>query len=449
MAELFTQRGSRAAQASVAAAFARLVGLVSSLLALPAISRAGGADALTVFLLATTLPSLLPASDLGLGGVLQTETARWSANPTDEARRHALRGVLGSFLIVSTIVATVAVVLSAVGLLLGAGPLLLGEVADLPRANASAFVAIAAFSITVPLQVGVRTLAGLQRVTLPQLAGALGSISLLVGVLVAAARSSSPLPFVIAWGVSQLLASSVVARSAIRTLRSKGISRPRRPGRSEVRSVISSARWWVIIALCAAASYSLDPFIVARYVGATAAAQYSVGVKLLAACQAVLLASGGAVWSRATVLAEKREYQLLNTTTRRTARYFLLIGVVAVGLLQLLGPVLFSLLSSNTVECNRWAFLFQGAVTVVIVGLSPFGLALAGIGVVRTQALIMVVMTIVNLVLSFLLVRTLGTVGPALGSVIAQLACFAVPLAVLWRRHVVSHVGLLANAATT
>lgn len=429
---------SRAAQASAAAAFARLVGLLSSLLALPAISRAGGADALTVFLLATTLPGLLPAADLGLGGVLQTETARWSTDPKDEVRREALRGMLGSFLLVSTIVATVAIAVAGVGLLIGGGSLVLGTVAHLPHAEVSAFVAIAAFAATVPLQVGVRTLAGLQRVTLPQLASALGSVAFLICALIAAAHSESPLPFVAAWGVSQILTSAVVTSSARRKLRSEGVLKPRWPARSALRTVLSSARWWVIIAICAAASYQLDPFVVARFVGSAAAAQYSIGVKLLAALQAVLLASGGAVWSRATVLAERREYQMLDRTIRRSARWYLLAAVAGVGVLQLLGPLLFSVLSSDTVTCNRWAFLCQGAVTVVIVGLAPFGLALAGVGIVRMQAIVMVWMTIANLALSLILVRTLGTVGPALGSVVAQLACFAVPLAVMWKRHVIN-----------
>ena len=182
----------------------------------------------------------------------------------------------------------------------------------------------------------------------------------------------------------------------------------------------------------------LDPFVVARYVGSTAAAQYSVGVKLLAALQAVLLASGGAVWSRATVLAERHQYRALDRTIRRSARWYLLVAVGGVGLLQLLGPTLFSVLSSDTVKCDRWTFFWQGAVTIVIVSLAPFGLALAGVGVVRMQAIVMAWMTVANLALSLILVRTLGTVGPALGSVVAQLACFALPLAVMWKRHIVN-----------
>ncbi len=64
----------------------------------------------------------------------------------------------------------------------------------------------------------------------------------------------------------------------------------------------------------------------------------------------------------------------------------------------------------------------------------PLAMLLNAANVVRFQVVIAVLMCVTNLVLSIVLVETVGVAGPALGTAIAQTVCVLIPSAVYIRR---------------
>lgn len=431
--------------ASLGAVVSRGLGLITSLLMLPTIAHTSGSDSLAVFLLATALPTLIPAGDLGLGGIVQTAVAVAGAESAVAEQPPVpgppLNEVLGAFFLVSLSCAVIFLGLVAYSLrVLGSG-LVLGALHAFPGSTNVILVVMGAFLVSVPLQAGGRILAGLESVALAQAISAVGPVFFLIaGTLLARLGHPSLFQFVCVWALGQLIAGFLGLIAGWRHLRKLRLDRISAPSRQTLWRCLSTAFWWVVIATAAAASYQMDPFVVAHIVGGREAASYALGVRVFGSIQSVLVVGGAIMWSRSAAALDEARRAAVFTAVRRLSVVYLVVSLVFTAAVVAFRTEIFENLSGSSIAAQPLVLLFQGLVMSVIVALSPYGMALVGRGHIRIQALLMAAMSIVNVACSFALANWLGAVGPAMGSLISQIFLWALPLWALCRRYLIPQV---------
>jgi Na+-driven multidrug efflux pump len=115
---------------------------------------------------------------------------------------------------------------------------------------------------------------------------------------------------------------------------------------------------------------------------------------------------------------------------------FALAGLCIGLLLVWFGPFVGDIASGGVIVIGR-DLMVAFAVLILVQSIHfPGGMFLTDVSGLRAQAVMSAVMLLINLPLSVLLARSLGAVGPVLGSAIAMVVAVLVPTAVLVVRRV-------------
>lgn len=178
----------------------------------------------------------------------------------------------------------------------------------------------------------------------------------------------------------------------------------------------------------------LDPLIVSSYLGADAAAEFGLALRLAAGALVPLAILAPLVGSNIAAARGGGWDPERNRDLRRLVGFAGVVGA-GVGLsLVLLGPPLAQLLGQGEVGAPRSLYLASGLFVSLTYVSQPLYLAFQGPRGIRFSVSMNVVLAVGNLGVSLVLVRSLGVSGPMWASAGAGLLAVTSWLLV-WRRH--------------
>ncbi|MBN0048822.1 hypothetical protein JS756_33025 [Streptomyces actuosus] len=394
---------------------------VTNLVMSHSVVGAVGVSGYAFFTLVTTLPAMLPVTDLGAGAAIVEACARDQSRERTLVRRTvstAARNLLG---------AGVAIALAGVALgLLGMWDRVLGSAAQ-PGSNVVAAVAAVLYGCSVPLGVGRAVLLAVNRNDVAFLLLGAGSVLQSALVMAAASVGASTAVFICAAFFSQLLTGLV---SMVVTGRLTGLPLLRlvvRSARHSSSSQIPFAQLAVPMTVITAATvvaYGTDRLVLSHMDDANAVAQYSAGAQFFSPATSLLAAAALPLWA---LFAQRRQAE--GSARKHLARltvYFALGGLVMGAGLIVVGPVLGSWMLHGQVRVGTDLMAAFAALLFVRAASYPANMWSTDASGLRFQAIAFSLMTVANIALSIPLAQ-LGAHGPVIGSVLSYTFVVLVP----------------------
>lgn len=377
-------------------------------------------------MLVSTLPSILPSLDFGLGAEITNRAAVAATAPaahisTQRAARTRLGMISGGFLV------AVLLVSATVG-----WPAALG-ISSRPDLNLPVTVALSLTSLSIVAASGVPTLIGFKRnVLLTVVQGSSAIVSLLVVLVLSVLGATEG--YLVASASTGLAVSTWVAY--ICASRSRPMREARRvdhsPSDARPISFRHTARPMLVILTSTPLAIQSGRLIIAWLVGVAAVAGYSATFSVFAPLYSVAQIGGRSLWAE---FAEVRESGVdPRPLFRRSLLITSLVGFVLASGFVVLGPVLVSFATSGKVSVPFELFLVLGFAILVISVHQPSGMFLTDAAGLRFQAFTSVAMAVVSVALGVALAGMLGVLSPAIGLATGLLVCQALPCLVVATR---------------
>jgi O-antigen/teichoic acid export membrane protein len=413
------------ARSSATAVFGRALGIAVGFVTVPLTIRYLGAERYGAWVTMLSIFAWLELADLGLGnGLTNAVSAAHGRGHDDDARAH----VATAFWLLSGIAA------AASGLFALAWPHVSwtwvfnvhseAATAEVGRAVALAFIF---FALGMPLAVVDRVLAAKQQGTIANGWAAIESVAVLVAVI-AVTRSEG--------GMVALVGAISGVRWAVRVASATwlfGRHWPRlRPAWSAVRT--TSARLltrtgWLFFALqvCALVTLSSDSLVITRLIGPEAVTPYTVAWRLFTLPSLPMTIVFPFLWPAYTEALARGDVAWVR---RAFGASTLAAGLVAVGAaapLFVLGQPLIRWWAGASAVPSVALLAWMSAWAVVSAVTNSVACLLNAANRLGPQVAYAVVTAVVNLVLSIVLCRAIGSTGVIAATVIAYCVCVLVP----------------------
>ncbi|MGW5257490.1 hypothetical protein ACWERW_31840 [Streptomyces sp. NPDC004012] len=374
------------------------------------------------FALVTTLPAVLPLTDLGAGAAI-TEAV---AHDTSRERRLVRGAVLTSarnLMCAGAVIAVLGVTLA----LFGMWDTLLGEAAR-PGSDLTVAVAAVLFGCSMPLGLSRSVLLAVNRNDVAFLLQGVGSVLLLALVLLAARLGAPTGAFVAAAFLSQCLVSAaggvLAGRYLGMPLLGMTVGSVRASAVRERAPIAHLALPMTVITAATAVAYATDRLVLSHTADAAAVAGYSAGAQFFAPASSLLGAAGLPLWAlfarrRRSPAAPRRQ---LAAFTVCFAAGSLVVGVGIV----VLGPLAGTWMMHERIQVGTGLMAAFAALLFVQAVAYPATMWATDEAGLRFQAVACSLMAAVNLAVSIPLAR-LGAEGPVIGSVAAYALLVLVP----------------------
>ena len=420
-----TSRYRRIAHAVCSGGLARVLSSAISLLSLPLAVRYLGAERYGVWATVTTTAVWINLLDLGVANTLTNEISRaYALND----REHAARSFTNALLLTSGMASMAAIAavcvfphINWVRLLNVSATVRAAEV----KRTVAAAIALTLFAL--PCNLIGKVLAGYQELHRNNYAAGVGALASLCGLALGVAlRVSMPVLFVLSAGC--LTFSSLVMLIVVVGWQKPWLKpRWRYVSRGPIRELLDSGSLFFLIQVAAVVVFSSDNLIVSHYLGASEVTPYSVTwrvVGLVAVLQSLMFP---ALWPAYAEAYTKRDYAWIRRTFATTMAGTIALNLVCGLVLLLFGRGLVRLWAGTAAVPTRpllaamclWA-LIGGFMTVE-------SCLLAGLNRTRAQAVLSIVAAGVNIALSLVWVRQIGSLGVILGTIVSYLAVLVVP----------------------
>jgi O-antigen/teichoic acid export membrane protein len=384
-----------------------------------------GVDGYALYALVVGLAALIPISDLGVGAAVTDAVARRHELGPDGVQR-VLRTSMRVLIVASLILSITAWTLATLGSwapLLGVPPAREVEVA--------VATSLTVFAAGLPLGLSRRVLLGAERNDIAiAFDGGSGVLTLLI-ILLAASTHAPLWAYVAAPSAGLVLASAAawpMASSASdiplgETVRS-ALVRGRPGGR-----IAHLAGPMLVITAAVPIAYQSDRLLLSHLSNLGQVAIYALAAQMYAALFAMVGAAGLSLWP---VFARRRALDpLARHELIKLVIVFAVVGLILAVLLVAAGPSVAQFVSKGEIEVGRGVLAAFGALLVVHAAWFPTGMLLTDRAGLRFQAVILVIMMILNLGVSAVLAHFIGAAGPVIGSVGTLVVAVLVPG--MWR----------------
>lgn len=391
-----------------------------------------GIDGFGVYLAITSIGAVLVFADAGLGNGLVNAVSAARARGDEEAERTQISAAffmlsaiaLSGLVVVEVLVFTT----DCVALLGDVPPPLQGP------ARSALGVYAAVFFLGLPL-----SLAG--KVHLGRQEQSTANVFLMFGVLAAMAvvvslrtwDASLPLTIALVGGVGPAAAASNTAWLFLHRHRQLRPS-VRHFRRQDATRLARSGFLFLIIGMAGAIGYSTDNLIISHVLGPEAVPGYALPYRLFALAPIMLSFVLTPLWPALREALQKGENEWVAVTFLRLVKASLACNLVLCSALVWFGNDILDVWVGPAIQAPTTLLLLLAAWTLLTSLGGPVAVLLNAAGVLRFQVVIAVAMAVLNLLLSLLFTRSLGIVGPALGSLLAQLLCITLPSIVYLRR---------------
>ena len=426
-----SERYRRVALATLTAGVSRVLATVGLLVAVPLVSNHLGSEQLGLWVLLVSAVALLGFADLGIGnGLLNVLADSHGRDDTDRA----VDSVSSAFVALLALAVGLGVLFGLLYPFVPWATLLnaTGSAAD------AAGPAVAVFTLSVlismPLGIGQRIHLAYQEGWRASAWSAAGSLASLAGVVVAALLDTGLIGFLIAMlgglPLAYLLETIVVFAFEHQHLRPRLSRATREAG---IR-VLRTGFLFFVLALAIAVAYQSDSLVIAHYLGAAAVTTYALPLRLFLLAPTALTVLVTPLWPAYGEALARRDIPWVRATLRRSLGAALGITVLPSLLLIVIAPPLLHLWVGDDVD-PPLSMLVAMALWAVVSSISnALAMFFNGASAIRFQVIIATGMAALNLVLSIVLVQSIGIAGPMWGSVVAQSLIVLLPELIVIRR---------------
>lgn len=419
------ERYRRAAWSTVAAVGARLLAMAVSLVTIPLAIGYLGPERYGLWVTISAVTAMLTFADFGLGNGLMNAIA--DAYGRDD-RTSAQRAISSAFLILSALAIAGG---AAFVLIFGIVPW--AEVANVSSATAVAeagptvVVFFLCFAVNLPLGLVQRIQYGRQEGFEVSLWAALGSLIALAG-LIAAIQVRAGLP----WLVLALAGGPVVATAlngALLFTRRHPELRPRlqlATGRAAV-SLIRVGMLFFVLQLAVAVAYQSDVVVAAQIIGPSAAAEYSVALRLFFLTPTLLSMVFLPLWPAYAEAIARGDLAWVRRTLTRTTTLGVAATMASSAFLIVAGREVLRIWVGPVFDPPFMMLLGMGLWAIVSTGFTSIAMFLNGATIIKFQVIVATVMAGTSILASIVLANRFGLSGVIWGTLLAYVVCAAVP----------------------
>jgi O-antigen/teichoic acid export membrane protein len=370
-------------------------------------------------------------ADLGISSGLVSKLAAtpWESTRTRELLSAALRLALSA--------SAAAVVIAALVSWLLPWPdwLNAGEFGD-HELRVATFLAFLGVALTVGTSLGQRIELAQQRGHAVAVWAAVAGLSGPIAAICTGALTSS-LPAVIA--AYSLPAAFVYAAQTIVSIRSlpAGLRpHPRQAIRADIVDLLREGAPFFGLALAVAVSYQIDTLIVSSILGAAIAGQFNIVARLFGVVGGLAQSSLMQLWAAFSEALHGGDIVWIKRMLIRTTIIAGLVGSFASGVLVLVGGPLIEWWAGPDFRPPLGLLVAAALWTAYSSAGQPLQMFLNGARMQGTQLRAAVPFVIVNVVVSIALTKEIGSPGPVIGSLVANIFCWGLPLGVIVYRRI-------------
>jgi O-antigen/teichoic acid export membrane protein len=211
--------------------------------------------------------------------------------------------------------------------------------------------------------------------------------------------------------------------------RSKWLPRPRLSDvrLHEVRGLISSGKWFFLIALFSGIGYQTDPIVATSVLGASAAAVLAVSNRVFSMLTQCIYPALLQLWPAFTDSLVRGEIAWIRS--RLLLASLLAGGLGAAGGVALVvsGPWLIANWLTEDLAPTSFLLGVTAVWTAYSLATAPLMLFLNAVGSVREHALMAIAVGTLNLPLSIILAERVGIEGPIIANLVSNVCCLGIP----------------------
>ncbi|SDF70604.1 Membrane protein involved in the export of O-antigen and teichoic acid [Cellulosimicrobium cellulans] len=369
------------------------------------------------------LRNLLPFADLGIGAVVINAIAE-ASSPRESERVHRTLTTALRVLTVSGL--TIAAVCVAIQLL-GWWPLLLGD-GLVAGGDVVATLCLVVFGLSLPLGIGIRVLIGLKQNVLQTFLQGIVSPLFFVGVvvlvLVGKGQGGDYVALVsyVAAGLASAITVSVAARLLAPQVGRAFRDVPRRQAVPGV-PVAAVAVPMLVQSVAMPVAMQSDRLLLSHLSTTQALAQYTFATQLFGLVMQAIIAAGVSMWPYFAQARARDEVM----SPFRISLAFLAGGVLLSAVLALCLPFLQDVVADGKITVPLALVLGYCALVAVQALNYPPGMYMTDERGLRFQVVPVLLMTVSNVALSWVLIEPLGAAGPVVGSAVAIFVFQVVP----------------------
>jgi O-antigen/teichoic acid export membrane protein len=411
------ERFRRAAMTTVSAGGAKVIGLLASLITVPLTFSYLGQERYGLWMVLISIIGVMGFADLGIGnGLMNAISEAYGKDDRHLAREY----VTSAFVMMLCIAAFFAVSGAAAYPFIPWVRLFNVKSGAVAVEGARAFLVLYSwFVISIPLGVVTRAQAGLQQGYMPQIVGALGSVLTLLALLAAIKLHGS-----LAWLVFASTMGSVAAtvfNGWFLFHEHPWLLPARHAYRANSANKILRLGLLFFALQCAVAlGYTSDNIVITQVLGAAAVAAYAVPQKLFGFVYMVVGMATGPLWPAYGEALARGDVAWVRRVFWGSLWLTLAITVPLCLLLALAGPWILSVFFGKSLHAPMSLLVVLALWGVVGPVSTTVSMLLNGAGVLKPQALLVMIVCPVNLGLSVLLTIRYGVIGVCLGSIAAQ-----------------------------
>jgi O-antigen/teichoic acid export membrane protein len=419
-----SERHRRIALSAIGAMAARVVNIVSVFAVVGLTVGYLGSDRYGLWMTLTALMTFASFADLGVSQGLMTLLAQGQGR--DDSRL-SLAYVSGAFMVLTVIAAVLLVVFLAVFPWVNWGHALGAVTPEAAReAGPALLVLVLGTLLMLPFSLAQNIRLGHQQTYVSNIWQTVASVATL-GATLAAVRMRCGLVILagipVAVQILQFLADTVVL----------GVQRPGlRPRlsavtRESLQTLFRIGALFFILALTRAVGFGSDNLVLAKVLGTESVTPYSVPQRLFGIAPLLLTFVLAPLWPAYAEAASRGDLQWVRRTLRRSLLLTIAIVVPLNIVLVVFAKPIIRLWVGGTVDPSYFLLIGLGLLSTLLTVSGVPAMFLNGMGVVRFQIIMQSVMAIVNVCLSIVLTRLMGTPGVVYGSIVAWTVCVLIP----------------------
>ena len=182
-----------------------------------------------------------------------------------------------------------------------------------------------------------------------------------------------------------------------------------------------------VLQMAISIGFESDGFIITQFLGAEAVTQYAIPKRLFILATTLLGIVLSPLWPAYGEAAARKDTAWTKRTFLKSLLFSSFFGISSALILLIFSKPILRIWVGDAVSPS-WALLVGLAGWLILYSiLNPFAMFMNGVNIINFQVATTVLMTIVNIIVSVVLVQRIGVAGPIWGTVISLSLCVLLP----------------------
>jgi O-antigen/teichoic acid export membrane protein len=425
------ERVRRAAMTTVSAGGARALGMLASLVTVPLTFRYLGPERYGLWMVLVSIISAMTFADLGIGnGLVNAVSEAYGKDDNALAREY----ITSAFVLLLGIASILAVAAAIAWPFIPWMRLFNVHSAAVAAEGSRAFLVLYAwFVISIPIGVVTRAQAGLQQGYVSQIVTGFGSFATLLALL-AVIRLHGSLAWLVLGSTFGTIAATFVNGGILFRQHPWLIPAWHAYRTSSATKILRLGLMFFILQCAFTVGYTSDNIVITQIMGVSAVAAYAVPQKLFGFVSLVVGMALTPLWPAYGEAISRGDVAWVRKAFRGSIWLTLAITVPSCSILALAGPWILRVFFGKALRAPMSLLIILGMWGVIAAISVATSILLNGAGVLKAQAIVAVVASSANLILSIWFTRRIGVAGVCLGSIITQVSITLPVCFVLIRR---------------